>query len=74
MNYLTLIRNAHEIYRNWYVDGRLYYHKVIDIKNPTDGIQELRYIDALKMRFVRQAGKAKKEDIKYLPNGEKDPK
>jgi len=67
-------KKCHEIYRNWYVDGRLYYHKVIDMKNPTDGIQELRYIDALKMRFVRQAGKKKAEDIRYLPNGEKDPK
>ena len=70
---LDFDKKAHEIYRNWYVDGRLYYHKVIDIKNPTDGIQELRYIDALKMRFVRQAGKSKKEDTRYLPTGEKDP-
>ena len=71
---LDFDKKAHEIYRNWYVDGRLYYHKVIDLKNPTDGIQELRYIDALKMRFVRQAGKQKKEDIRYQPNAEKDPK
>ena len=71
---LDFDKKAHEIYRNWYVDGRLYYHKVIDLKNPNDGIQELRYIDALKMRFVRQAGKQKKEDIRYQPNAEKDPK
>ena len=71
---LDFDKKAHEIYRNWYVDGRLYYHKVIDLKNPTDGIQELRYIDALKMRFVRQAAKQKKEDIRYQPNAEKDPK
>jgi len=71
---LDFDKKAHEIYRNWYVDGRLYYHKVIDLKNPSDGIQELRYIDALKMRFVRQAGKNKKEDIRYQPNAEKDPK
>ena len=71
---LDFDKKAHEIYRNWYVDGRLYYHKVIDLKNPTDGIQELRYIDALKMRFVRQASKQKKEDIRYQPNAEKDPK
>ena len=70
---LDFDKKAHEIYRNWYVDGRLYYHKVIDIKNPTDGIQELRYIDALKMRFVRQAGKSKTDDTRYLPSGEKDP-
>ena len=60
---LDFDKKSHEIYRNWYVDGRLYYHKVIDLKNPEAGIQELRYIDALKMRYVRQA--VKKEDNKY---------
>jgi hypothetical protein len=60
---LDFDKKSHEIYRNWYVDGRLYYHKVIDLKNPEAGIQELRYIDAMKMRYVRQ-GK-KKESDKY---------
>ena len=50
---------AHELFRNWYVDGRVYYHKVIDLKKPQDGIQELRFIDALKIKYVR---KQKKED------------
>ena len=50
---------AHELFRNWYVDGRLYYHKVIDLKNPEAGIQELRFIDALKIKYVR---KQRKED------------
>ena len=54
---LDFNRKAHEIYRNWYIDGRLYYNKVIDIKNPHEGIQELRYIDAMKMRYVRQEKK-----------------
>ena len=48
---------SHEIFRNWYVDGRLYYNKVIDLKKPQDGIQELRYIDPLKMRYVRKEKK-----------------
>ena len=53
-------KQSHEILRNWYVDGRLYYHKVIDLKRPQDGIQEIRYIDPMKMRFVRQEkGKGK---------------
>jgi hypothetical protein len=56
---LDFDKKSHEIYRNWYVDGRLYYHKVIDLKNPQEGIQELRYIDALKMRYVRQNKKKK---------------
>jgi len=54
---------SHEIFRNWYVDGRLYYHKVIDIKKPEEGIQELRYIDPLKMRYVREEKKQKQDGI-----------
>ena len=56
---LDFDKKAHEIYRNWYVDGRIYYHKIIDFKKPEEGIQELRYIDALKMRYVRQQKKTK---------------
>ena len=51
---------SHEIFRNWYVDGRLYYHKEIDLDDPHAGIQELRYIDALKVKYVRQM---KKKDL-----------
>jgi hypothetical protein len=58
---LDFDRKAHEIYRNWYVDGRLFYHKVIDLKRPEDGIQELRYIDAMKMRYVRQTKKTDRD-------------
>ena len=58
---LDFNRKAHEIYRNWYIDGRLYYNKVIDVKNPHEGIQELRYIDAMKMRYVRQQKKQKND-------------
>ena len=54
---LDFDKKAHEIFRNWYIDGRLYYNKVIDIKKPEEGIQELRYIDAMKMRYVRQQKK-----------------
>ena len=45
---------CHEILRNWYVDGRIYYHKVIDIKAPEEGIKEVRYIDPLKIKLVRK--------------------
>ena len=47
-------KKSHEIFKNWYVDGRLYYIKVIDTKRPQDGIQEIRYVDPMKMKFVRQ--------------------
>ena len=63
---LDFDKKSHEIYRNWYIDGRLYYHKVIDLKNPQEGIQELRYIDALKMRYVRQNKKKKNDNIRLL--------
>ena len=58
---LDFDRKAHEIYRNWYIDGRIYYHKVIDLKNPHEGIQEMRYIDAMKMRFMRQSKKSDRD-------------
>ena len=58
---LDFDKKSHEIYRNWYVDGRLFYHKVIDLKKPNEGIQELRYIDSAKMRFVRQLKKTTKD-------------
>jgi len=45
---------CHEILRNWYIDGRIYYHKVIDIKKPEEGIKEVRYIDPLKIKLVRK--------------------
>ncbi|WP_438983702.1 portal protein [Vulcanococcus sp.] len=62
LDLLDFNKKCHEIYRNWYIDGRLYYHKVIDFKNPNEGIQELRYIDSMKMRYVRQKKKSDKDD------------
>jgi len=54
---LDFDKKSHEIFRNWYVDGRLYYHKVIDLQKPQEGLKELRYIDPMKMKFVRQEKK-----------------
>ena len=54
---LNFDKKAHEIFRNWYVDGRLYYMKVIDLKKPEEGIKELRYIDPLRIKYVRQERK-----------------
>ena len=45
---------GHDIFRRWYVDGRMFYHKVIDKKSPRKGIQELRYIDPSKIKKVRE--------------------
>ena len=51
---LNFEQKGHDIFRRWYVDGRIYYHKVIDTKNPRKGITELRYIDATKIKKVRE--------------------
>jgi len=48
---------GHDIFRRWYVDGRLFYHKVINKSAPRKGIQELRYIEPRKIRKVRQLQK-----------------
>ena len=61
---LDFDKKCHEIFRNWYVDGRLYYLKVIDVKDPKAGIQELRYVDPLKIKYVRQE---KKSDNRVPP-------
>jgi hypothetical protein len=44
---------GYDIFRNWYVDGRLYYHIMIDTKTPRDGIKELRYVDPRKIKKMR---------------------
>jgi len=51
---LDFDKRSHEIFRNWYIDGRLHYLKVIDYNNPQDGIMDLRYIDPMKIKFVRK--------------------
>ena len=58
---------AHEMFRRWYIDGRMYYHKVIDLDNPADGIKALRYVDPHKIKKVRQITKPKTADefMKY---------
>jgi hypothetical protein len=58
-------KKCHEIFRNWYVDGRLYYLKVIDLKNPQAGIQDLRYIDPMKMKYIRQEKKVDKRGLAF---------
>jgi hypothetical protein len=52
-------QNSHEIFRKWYVDGRIYFHKVVDSKRPKLGIVDLRNIDPLKIKKVRNIEKGK---------------
>ena len=52
---------AQDIFRRYYIDGRMYYHIIIDRENPTQGIKELRYIDPRKLRKVREMKRKKDE-------------
>ena len=52
---------SHDIFRKWYVDGRLYFHKMVDSKNEKKGIQGLRPIDPQKIRKIREIKKKKDE-------------
>jgi hypothetical protein len=52
---------AQDIFRRYYIDGKMYYHIIIDRENPTQGIKELRYIDPRKLRKVREIKKKKDE-------------
>jgi hypothetical protein len=59
---LNFNEKGHDIFRRWYVDGRLYYHKVIDNKDPQRGLTQLRFIDPTKIRKVRETTKAPSVD------------
>lgn len=54
MSLMNFSNYGHDIFRKWYIDGRLPYHIIIDNKSPKKGIQELRYIDPIKLRKVKE--------------------
>ena len=54
LHLLDFNNKAHEMFRRFYVDGRLYYQKVIDLNQPERGITDIRNIDALKIKPVRE--------------------
>jgi hypothetical protein len=59
-NVLTMLNFnnlADDLFKRWYIDGRIYYHVVVNEKSPKEGIQELRYIDPRKIRKVREIAK-----------------
>ena len=59
LNVLKFSEKGHDIFRTWYVDGRIYYHILIDEKNPKGGIVELRQIDPRKIRKIKTVNKEK---------------
>ena len=62
MRLLNFEEKGHDIFKRWYIDGRIYFHKVIDPTSPRKGITELRFIDPRKMKKVREI--KKKRDVK----------
>ena len=54
--------NGHDIFRRWYIDGKLYYHIMVDTENLKDGIKELRMVDPLKMQKVKEVTKHRDEE------------
>jgi|TARA_Y100000015_G_scaffold42762_1_gene50907 hypothetical protein len=54
LNLLNFGEHGHDQFRRWYVDGRLYHHLVVNEQNPKAGIQEVRYIDSIKIRKVKE--------------------
>jgi hypothetical protein len=59
MSLMNFDEKGHDIFRRWYVDGRIYFHKVIDPKSPRKGLTELRYIDPRKIKKVREVKKGR---------------
>jgi len=62
INHLDFNKKAYEIFKKWYVDGRLYYHIIIDDASKKKGIQELRYLDPRKIRKVRENQKVRADN------------
>jgi len=58
---LNYTKMAQDIFRRYYIDGKLFYHIIVDREEPTKGIRELRYIDPRKMRKIREVKKQKDE-------------
>jgi len=58
---LDFKNRSQDYFRRWYIDGRLYFHKVIDTENPRKGIRDIRYIDPRKITKVKEVHKEKNE-------------
>ena len=57
LSLLNFDEKGHDIFKRWYIDGRIYFHKVIDPASPRKGITELRYIDPRKIKKIREISK-----------------
>ena len=64
---LNFNTKGHDIFRRWYVDGRMFYHKIIDRESPVKGITELKYIDPRKIKKIREIRKKRPDGV--VPHG-----
>lgn len=64
---LNFNTKGHDIFRRWYVDGRMFYHKIIDRESPIKGITELKYIDPRKIKKIREIRKKRPDGV--VPHG-----
>ena len=69
---LNFNRAGYDIFKSWYVDGRIYYHIIIDPKKPKDGIKELRKIDPRKIKKVKHVQKGLDKNRTELVEGVKE--
>ena len=59
LSLLNFDEKGHDIFKRWYIDGRIYFHKVIDPKSPRTGLTEIRYIDPRKIKKIREVTKGR---------------
>jgi hypothetical protein len=69
---LDFNKKGHDLFRRWYVDGRLYFHKVVDEQNPKQGIKKLRMIDPRSVKYVREIEREtnEKTQVEYIKSME----
>lgn len=63
LDLLDFNKYAYDLFRRWYIDGRMYFHVIIDTEKPSEGIKELRYIDPRKLRKIREVTKKRQGEI-----------
>jgi len=64
LNIMKFNQNSHELFRKWYIDGRIYFHKVVDSKRPKAGIVDLRNVDPIKIKKIRNIEKERDSKTK----------
>ena len=67
LNIMSFEERCHDMFRSWYIDGRLYHHMVVDTANIKQGIQEVRYVDSLKIRKVKHVKKKNDTNGQDIP-------